>query len=69
MFMISAPTGVTGPVSVTVMSGYLISATWTIPQETTGTFTMFKLVAYNLDNSSAPPVVTEFMDVSLSAGK
>lgn len=56
----SAPTGVRGPINVTVITGFVIYVTWAEPSGFVGPLILYRLLAYNQDNSAVPPTVTEF---------
>ena len=63
-----APFGVSGPYSVTVLSGYRISSKWYVPSGHTGQLTEYILRARSVDNTSAVPVEASFPPDTLSGG-
>lgn len=64
-----APIGVRPPYSVTVLSGFEISASWYPPKSSAGLLTHYILRAYNMDRPELPPVETIFTDTSIYNGE
>lgn len=67
--MLIAPIGVRPPYSVTVLSGFEISASWYPPKSSAGLLTHYILRAYNMDRPELAPVETIFTDMSIYNGE
>lgn len=63
-----APIGVRPPYSVTVLSGFEISASWYPPKSTAGLLSHYILRAYNMDRLELPPIETILTDTSIYNG-
>lgn len=68
IFFYTAPIGVSAPFDVVVVTGYIITAKWTVPQSISGLLSKYVLRAYNLDYLDIPPVQAEYGD-KIFAGK
>ena len=68
IFFSTAPIGVSSPFDVVVVTGYIITAKWTVPQSISGLLSKYVLRAYNLDYFDIPPVQAEYGD-KIFAGK
>ena len=63
-FLLTAPEGVSGPVDVVVLNGYVIDAKWLRPTGRTGAITKYILRAVNRENTSVEPVEAIFENVT-----
>ena len=57
---ILAPTGVSAPSSVQVLTGFSLYATWNEPSGKTGRLDSFLLRAYNLDDPEITPLEVSY---------
>lgn len=61
--------GVSGPIGVRTLTGYMAEVEWMEPQSSSGLLMKYIISAYNLDQPQQPPVMEYVLDANADASK
>ncbi|XP_025090014.1 usherin-like [Pomacea canaliculata] len=61
------PVGVSGPIGVRTLTGYMAEVEWMEPQSSSGLLMKYIISAYNLDQPQQPPVMEYVLDANADA--